>query len=529
MSTTIESADPSGSSRGRRFFWRDERGGIAILFAVSSTLIFAAVGGAVDYTRWMQAKRTTAMALDAAVLAGASTLQANPDDPSAAVLAAQAYYRENITGRVQLASDSVSFAVADNGTAIVATGTAVMDTTFLKVAGIDQLPVVNNPGTKASMTVGGPGGSNIEVAVMLDVTGSMCDDGQGPCTSSTKLDGLKMAAKDLIDLVVRADQSRHTSKVALVPFSTRVRVAPDNGNHGPMTAMTGLPASWSGWYRECVDGTGSGGSETGGNWSCNQYQAQYKNNWKIMPCVTDRFYNGGWRPELTDAAPAAGIWLNAHDGGRMPQSWDSTDVPPSDQTGTSETDPATFWNYSPWGCADVAEANEVMPLSSNRDQLKSRIDGLEAYGATAGALGTAFTWYMLSPDWGSIWGGNSVPGSYTDVTTKQANGAPVLRKVAILMTDGVYNTYRGWKGQDQQMVSDWAKQLCTNMKAAGIEIYTVGLALDQLSPSERSIAEATLRDCGTDVRHFYNTLTTEDLRQAFRDIGLRLSSVRLAN
>jgi hypothetical protein len=168
-----------------------------------------------------------------------------------------------------------------------------------------------------------------------------------------------------------------------------------------------------------------------------------------------------------------------------------------------------------------------MPLSMQKQQLKDKIDGLEAHGSTAGALGTAWAWYMLSPKWNGVWTGQSQPGSYADVTTIQDNGRPLLRKVAILMTDGVYNTYRGWKNQNQQTISNYAKQLCTNMKAQGIEIFTVGLALDELSTSERAIAEDTLRSCGTDVSHFYSTLDVAELQTAFQDIAYQLSGVAL--
>ncbi len=96
------------------------------------------------------------------------------------------------------------------------------------------------------------------------------------------------------------------------------------------------------------------------------------------------------------------------------------------------------------------------------------------------------------------------------------------------MTDGGSNTYRGWKGQDQQTVSNYAIQVCTNMKAQGIEVYTVGFALDQLSAKEARIARATLQACGTDVSHFYETLTVPQLQAAFQDIALQMSSLYLA-
>src|SRR5204863_6174867 len=61
------------------------------------------------------------------------------------------------------------------------------------------------------------GGSNVEISLMLDVTGSMCS----PCS---KIDAVKSAAKDLIDIVVWDDQSTYYSRVALAPFAEAVNV-----------------------------------------------------------------------------------------------------------------------------------------------------------------------------------------------------------------------------------------------------------------------------------------------------------------
>ena len=96
------------------------------------------------------------------------------------------------------------------------------------------------------------------------------------------------------------------------------------------------------------------------------------------------------------------------------------------------------------------------------------------------------------------------------------------------MTDGGFNTFRGWKDQNQQEVSDYAMQVCTNMKAQGVEVYTVGFALNELPGGERTIATATLQACGTDVHHFYSTLNVQELQSAFRDIALQMSGLYLS-
>lgn len=518
-------------------FVPSERGSTSVFFAIFAIVLLIGMGAGIDVGSWASARSATQSAADAAVLAGARALQTNPTDVAGALDAAKKFYAASLTARRPVVNDTVSFSTANNNTSIIATGNAYVKTPLLSFANVTELALFptsqSTPLAKASITVGGNNGSNIEVALMLDVTGSMCDDGQGPCTTGSKIDGVKAAASDLVNIIVAADQSTYLSRVALVPFSTRVRVGPDSGGSTMMKKLTNLDASWSGWYNVCTSSTGSGGSESGGNWACQQYQAQQVASWPVLPCVTDRFYDATSSIDATDDPPGPGRWLNGHDGTRMVLSQDSSDTAPTAELGKTQADPAAHWNWDVNGCSDVDPTDEIMPLTSDKNALLTRISGLTASGSTAGALGTAFAWYTLSPNWSSIWDGGvsatgNTPAPYSDTTTTQANGSPLLRKIAVLLTDGGYNTHRGWKDEDMQMVSDEALQLCTNMKAKGIEVYTVGFALNQLPSNEQTIATNTLQSCGTDVSHFYQSLNTAQLQQAFRDIALKLSTLYLS-
>jgi Flp pilus assembly protein TadG len=516
-------------------FARDERGATAIMFAVSLIPIMAALGAAIDGARWYNARQRTSASVDSAVLAGARALQVDPGNTAAALDTAKTLYLANAAKRGAVKSDTVQFVLTDSDSAVTVTGNAVINTTFLQVVGIKDLPLLphGSAGAKASFRRSINQGSNIELSLVLDFTGSMCNDGTGPCTSSSKIDGLKTAAKDLVNIVVQDTQSPYTSRIALVPFSTRIRVEADSGNGSMMKKLTNLDPTWTGWYRECIAGTGDGGAEGGGNWSCQQYANQLKTNWKILPCVTDRVYGTTWsesdQMDYTDEAPGPGRWLNAHGGDRAPFFGDSSgNYPYPTGTGSSSSQPADHWTYSESAfCGDVDNNNIVTPLSANKTLLKSQIDGYSAGGATAGALATAWSWYTLSPKWSTIWNSASLPGTYSDLTNLQSSGAPKLRKVVVLMTDGVFNSFRGGKDFSQTMVSNHAKNLCAAMKAQDIEIYTVGFALDELTSSKRTIAEDVLKSCGTDLAHFYATLTIPELQAAFRDIAVKVTPIRL--
>jgi Putative Flp pilus-assembly TadE/G-like len=511
-----------------RSFHRCQNGAVTLMFGLFALVLFGILGAAIDYSRWVHAQTRTADVLDAAVLAAGRHLQSDPQNTTAALEMAEAYFNEAIKRNNLPIGQTATFTMSDNDMAINGSVNTKIKTPLLGVLQFRDLPVIAE--AKAMLATGGNGGSELEVSLMLDVTGSMCADGEGPCTSSPKLDALKIAAQDLVNIVIH-NEGDSVARVALVPFSTRVRVGGyTNGlDEGTATLrmkqLTNLDARWTGWYNYCLDSSGSNASESGGSWTCNQYESRHVENWKVMPCVTDR----SGPQKSTDAAPGANAWLNAHGGTRFPLSLDSTDTPLLAERGQAQADPADHWDYNEDGsCADVSEANVIHPLTSNKTGLMDAIDDLEAYGATGGALGTAWAWYMLSPNWSSIWAGTSAPGSYSDLSAVSASGAPKLRKIAVLMSDGVYNTIRGWKDSDKETVSNDAVTLCTNMKAAGIEIYTVGFNLDELAPVDRTRAENTLMSCGTDVSHFYNALNSDELQVHFRDIAMKLSTLFLA-
>ena len=511
-----------------RSFQRCQNGAVTLMFGLFSLVLFGLIGAAVDYSRWVHAQKRTADVLDAAVLAAGRQLQSDPQNTTAALEIAAAYFNEAIKRNNLPTGQTATFAMSDSDMAINGSVNTKIKTPLLGILQFRDLPVIAE--AKAMLAAGGNGGSELEVSLMLDVTGSMCADGEGPCTTSPKLDALKSAAQDLVNIVIH-NEGDSTARVALVPFSTRVRVGGytnglDEGTATlKMKQLSNLDPVWTGWYDYCLDSSGSGASESGGNWTCNQFESRHVENWKVMPCVTDR----SGPQQYTDAAPGANSWLNAHSGQRFPLSLDSTDTPLTSKRGLVKTDPADHWDYNDDGsCADVSENNVIRPLTSGKTELMDAINNLEGYGSTGGALGTAWAWYMLSPNWSSIWTGASAPGSYSDLSAVSASGAPKLRKIAVLMSDGVYNTIRGWKGSDQDTVSSDAVTLCTNMKAAGIEIYTVGFNLDELAPADRTRAENTLMSCGTDVSHFYNALSSAELQVHFRDIAMKLSTLFLA-
>ncbi len=506
-------------------------GSVSLMFGLLALVFFSLIGAAVDYSRWDNMKSRTADALDAALLAGGRALQTQAT-PAEAIEVAHKNFVENAK-KLSVIDPQVTISVTDDGQALEGVAWAKMKTPFLGLVKTKSLKVATT--SKVGFSVGqgsAKGGSDLEISLMLDVTGSMCADGSGPCASSPKMDGLKSAASDLVNIILKGSSGSQSARIALVPFSTRILVGPpgDAATETVMKKVTNLDPTWTGWYKDWTSSgctwTAGATSETNGTSVCatSTWTAAHAVNWKIVPCVTDRT----GPEEFTDAAPGTNNWLNASDGTRRALYWDSDDTEMSSEHGKTPDQPSDLWDYqSNPVCYDVDDKNKVMPLTSDKSALLGRINDLTGYGATSGALGTAWSWYMISPEWSGVWTGTSTPGSYTDTLAVGPN-PPKLRKIAVLMTDGVYNAYRGWMDQDPVMVSNNAKSICTNMKAKGIEIYTVGFDLDALPAAEKARATDVLQSCGTDLQHFYDAINAEQLKVSFRDIALQLSQLFVA-
>ena len=91
------------------------------------------------------------------------------------------------------------------------------------------------------------------------------------------------------------------------------------------------------------------------------------------PCVVERTVS----EEFTDAAPASGSWI---------PSWN------------------VVRNTSSLTCP---ERTSIVPLSKNKTALKATIDSMVAENYTGGALGTAWAWYLISPNWNTVFTGDS--------------------------------------------------------------------------------------------------------------------------
>lgn len=171
-----------------------------------------------------------------------------------------------------------------------------------------------------------------------------------------------------------------------------------------------------------------------------------------------------------------------------------------------------FQQFPASGSYWICPTAEIVPLTSNKQLLLSRIDALPTHGNTAGHLGTQWAWYLISKKWASVFPGNRAPKS-------SLNG---VKKIAVLMSDGQYNK----KWYNNHNSDEQARRICKQMKkpANGIEVYAVGFAL-----TEGSQAYNRLKDCATNDAHFFPAGTGAELKAAFRAIAFQIAELRLVD
>ncbi len=408
-----------------RSFVRDDRGTISILFGLSIFLVVLTVGIAIDSARAYNISTRIGSALDASALAAAKMLDDDTYSDADVEDRAQRFFAAHFSSTPITGVSVVGPTVRINrnkGEVDVAVEVKVA-TTFAQLAGVLSFDYPRS--TKVTYNE-----KQIELALVLDITGSMCQ----PCS---KIDGLKSAARTLVANIITPETPAGYVRVAIAPYSAAV-------NAGPYAA------------------TVSGG---------------------LSPdnCVVER---RGINND-TNVAPSGADSLGVSSGR------------------------ANGKYYCP--------RSAVTPLTADTNALTTQINALRTDGWTAGHIGLAWGWYLVSHTWQHIWPADSKP---------KANHEKVIKAV-LLMTDGEFNTSyipgAGFNSTNLGTLNsspEQAARLCTRMKAEGVIVYTVAFQAP-------NAAQALLDGCATSSAHAFQADDNITLVSAFRTIAERLSALRI--
>ena len=609
---------------------RDVRGNVAMLFGLSLPVLILMTFGGVDIHRMSTVRANLQDALDAAALAAARSPYTEDADLQRVGLAA---LKANLQAypNVALEEDQTSFVLSDDDVVIADARVQVktlVANIFLPPYGQlmdDYLPVGSHSEVDRSSR-------NLEVALVLDVTGSM---------SGQRITDLKKAAKELVDIIVQPVQTPYYSKLALVPYSMGVNLG-SNANAargtpigasnvtGAVMNLVGTARNITGATRErpvviTSDNHGFSNNDvvwiTGAtgmtqlnnkpfrvrNKTANTFELytlggsrvdgrnynSYTGNAKVQRCqdndcsITITSANHGLQNNdyvyftdisgMRDASnnsvvngrtflvgnpttntftiePPDGAGVTPYGGGgrawcamqgctwfAFENMYGDLRTHPISTCVTERTGAQAYTDASPAsarvgrnyaGSSNPCLDATVQPLSSNKNTLKSAIDGYSVEGSTAGQIGIGWGWYMVSPNFNSLWPSNGASEYNTSRTLK----------AVIIMTDGEFNTpycqgvisrdAGAGSGDSNEKIDCGADNgdpfaqgvaMCTAMKNRGVLVYTVGFQI-----AAGGNAASMLQSCASTPANFYLPASGGDLSQAFAAIGRDITQLRIS-
>ena len=316
-------------------FARSSQGNIAIIFALSLVPLISFVGAAIDYTRANAARSSMQAALNSTALMLSKDLSMGTISASEVNTKALAYFTALYNNKdAQNVSIAATYTppTGSGASNIKVDGVGKITTDFMKVAGFPNMGF----NTTSTATWGNV---RMRVALVLDVTGSMADDG--------KMDAMKPAAKSLVDQLNPLAKNPGDIYISIVPFSKDVMMGASFKNADWI--------DWSDW--DAANGSCSSGSHSSQSSCVNAgktWTPKNHNTW--TGCLTDRDQNF----DTLNTAPTA--------------------------ANVSTLFPAEQYSYCDTSGAQI---QPIMPLSYDWTALKSRIDSLVPTGNTNQGIGLA--------------------------------------------------------------------------------------------------------------------------------------------
>ncbi|WP_158266796.1 VWA domain-containing protein [Alsobacter soli] len=490
-----------------RRFWKRDEGSFAPAFALSLAALLSAVGVSVDYTRSVTLRARLQAATDSAAL--------NLSKEAAQLTDAQLQARAEelvATGLSGASYIALKLSLTKGAGVLNLQTTATQKTTVSGLFAVHTVDV-------AAASIAQWGIGKVEVALVLDNTGSM---------AGTKLTNLKTAAKSLIDQLGKAQNDQQLVKVGIVPFSMTVNVggAYQNASWMDTKALSPIHGEIFTSAANRFDLFNKMGVAWGGCVESRPmpYDVQETPPSQATPAT---LFVPFFAPDEPDSGGA--YYNNYLSDASGTSTWRDRQGDPRKYTKAPKRGTNSVgYTYGPnAGCALAP----ITRLTNNLDSAKTAIDQMVAVGDTNIAMGLAWGWHVLSPN-----------APFADGA---AYGTKDLTKFAILMTDGdntntdtsnaddsIYSGIgyiwqnrlgisSGTAGQRQTAMDNRLKTLCSNMKAQGVQLFTVRVEVTTGSSS-------LLQSCASDPSMFYNVANSADLTSVFSQISAKIAKLHLA-
>jgi Flp pilus assembly protein TadG len=450
-------------------FQRDDRGNIAVIFAVALVPLLGFVGAAVDYSRAVAARTKMQAALDA------TALMAAKDAPtlSASALTARAtgYFNALFTAPVGNPQFTFAYTPASGGVAanVAVSASGTVQTDFLRMVGHPSLAI----GASSTATWAN---TRMRVALALDNTGSMAQN--------NKMGALQVAAKELVTTLSASASTDGDVYISVVPFAKDVNVGTSNSGAG-----------WIDWtdYGTCsgsnttFDTTGEPmySTKSSCQGASKTWTAGNKNAWS--GCVTDRT-----------------------------QPYDVQNTAP---TSTATDFPAQIYAECP---------QALLPLTYSWSTVNNEINNMSPNGGTNQPIGLFWAWWTLQTTAPFAAPAKDPNYQYVDaiilltdgLNTQDrwpANGDGATQYDGSTKSPGITPTQSSGTAVDARETI-----LCGAIKAAGTVLYTIQVNTDGEAQS------AVLPYCASSPDKFFMLTSSNQISSTFASIGASLQKLRVS-
>ena len=443
----------------------NRKGAVGVLFAIAAVAMVGAVGVAVDMVRTLHVRTELQEALDAAVLAavtnGAATETA-AEDVIDKYFAANWYDKHD--------DIAVQFTFDVQSQMVKATATAGVPTKISGVIGLQQLAI--NVASAAKT-----GGTTLELALVFDTTGSMEGD---------KMTTLKRVGTDLVE-TLESHSADGMLEIGVVPFTEYVNVG-----------MANRDAAWisveddSSWDEERCETQAQVITES----NCKEVEKTgLRDGMPYTYTETECDQETGDNVQVCTSGTGSKLWSGCV--GSRDYPLDVDDNVPGDLIP---------------GIMNRMCGEEMVDLTTDMTTVTAKIRSMSAWGDTYIPSGLVWGLRMLSPDEPL-----TAAAPYSDI----GDG---LRKAMVLMTDGANShspLYPSHDGTDTAEANELTAELCTNIKAKGILLFTVAFEITDSTTLD------LMEDCATSSSYFYDAENSADLEASFKNIATKLMDVHL--
>lgn len=457
--------------------------------ALVAPVIVGAAGIAVDFNVGVTTKSTLQGAVDAAILTAASSGETDAKKLRALFDKALAGNYKPEDGAVPTITD---FKL--DGKFITVNATIDVPLTFTKVFTDKDFKV-------AVLSQAVAGSSNlVDIALVLDNTYSM---------TGQKLADLKTASNALFDVFEKADTKKTQARFGIVPFSKYVNVG--TNQRGQSWLSVAADTSTTKTENKCTT------TKPIVSQDCTKTTKTTYNDGVPVTSTQTTCTNQVYGPETTTCKDVTTTSTNKWYGCVY-----------SRAEGLDTSDALTVNNVVKRYTGIMGNTtcgSAIQPLTNDYKVLRAAIAAMVANNETYIAPGVLWGWNVLSPD--------------APFTEGYAYGAQ-NKKYVVIMTDGANTIYPKYvKNQDYSghnsagapTDKDYAAYVktsdgmltttCSNVKKAGIAIFTVAVGVD-----EKGTAEA-LASCATTTDMAFTTKDSSELTKIFGAIAAQIMTPRL--